>query len=111
MFDNLIDLKFRNDNPTAIMIQTTWTPGTINVRIYGTKRYDVTSTTGPRTNPTEPKTVKIPEGEQCTPGEGAPGFTVTDTRTLKDVRTGQVRSETRTVRYNPSPTIECGDDD
>ncbi len=110
VFDNLIDLKFHNDNPTAVMIQTAWTPGTITVRIYGTKRYDVTSTTGPRTNPTDPKTVTIAEGEECTPGKGAPGFTVTDTRTLKDVSTGQVRSETRTVRYNPSPIIECGDD-
>ena len=26
VFDNVIDLKFRNDNPTAIMIQTVWTP-------------------------------------------------------------------------------------
>ena len=110
VFDNLIDLKFRNDNPTAIMIQTVWTPGSITVRIYGTKRYDVTSATGPRTNPTEPKTVSIPEDEPCTPSKGAPGFTVTDTRTLKEISTGQVRSETRTVRYNPSPVIECGDD-
>ncbi|MBV9921852.1 MAG: VanW family protein [Pseudonocardia sp.] len=111
VFDDLIDLKFRNDNPTAVMIHTTWTPGAINVRIYGTKRYDVTSTTGPRTNPTRPKTVTIPEGERCTPSKGAPGFTVTDTRTLKDISTGQVRTEARSVRYNPSPTIECGDDD
>ena len=46
VFDDLIDLKFRNDNPTAVMIQTVWAPGSITVRIYGTKRYDVTSTTG-----------------------------------------------------------------
>jgi vancomycin resistance protein YoaR len=110
VFDDLIDLKFRNDNPTAIMIQTVWTPSSITVRIYGTKRYDVTSATGPRTSPTEPKTVTIPEDEKCAPSKGAPGFTVTDTRTLKEISTGQVRTETRTVRYNPSPIIECGDD-
>jgi vancomycin resistance protein YoaR len=110
VFDDVIDLKFRNDNPTAIMIQTVWAPGSITVRIYGTKRYDVTSATGPRTNPTEPKTVKIDDGEACSPSKGAPGFTVTDTRTLKEISTGQVRTETRTVRYNPSPVIECGDD-
>jgi vancomycin resistance protein YoaR len=110
VFDNLIDLKFRNDNPTAIMIQTAWTRSSITVWIYGTKRYDVTSATGPRTDPTEPKTVKIPEGEECTPSEGAPGFTVTDTRTMKEIGTGQVRTEARTVRYNPAPTIECDGD-
>ena len=92
------------------MIQTVWTPSSITVRIYGTKRYDVTSATGPRTSPTEPKTVTIPEDEKCAPSKGAPGFTVTDTRTLKEISTGQVRTETRTVRYNPSPIIECGDD-
>ncbi|MDT7576380.1 MAG: hypothetical protein QOH17_2713 [Pseudonocardiales bacterium] len=111
VFDNVIDLKFRNDNPTAIMIQTVWAPGTITVRIYGTKRYDVTSTPGPRTNPTDPKTVTLPADQPdqpCTASKGAPGFTITDTRTLREVSTGQVHTETRTVRYNPSPAIVCG---
>jgi vancomycin resistance protein YoaR len=111
VFDNVIDLKFRNDNPTAIMIQTVWAPGTITVRIYGTKRYDVTSTPGPRTNPTDPKTVTLPADQPdqpCTASKGAPGFTITDTRTLRDVSTGQVHTETRTVHYNPSPAIVCG---
>ncbi|HEY0816189.1 MAG TPA: VanW family protein [Pseudonocardia sp.] len=109
VFDNVIDLKFRNDNPTAVMIQTVWVPGSITIRILGTKRYDVTSTAGPRTNPTEPKTVTLPAGQHCTPSKGAPGFTITDTRTLREVGTGQTHSETRTVHYNPSPIIVCGD--
>jgi vancomycin resistance protein YoaR len=111
VFDNVIDLKFRNDNPTAVMIQTVWAPGTITVRIYGTKRYDVTSTPGPRTNPTDPKTVTLPADQPdqpCTASKGAPGFTITDTRTLREISTGQVHTETRTVRYNPSPAIVCG---
>lgn len=109
VFDDVIDLKFRNDNPTAIMIQTVWVPGAITVRILGTKRYDVTSTAGPRTNPTDPKTVTLPADQPCTPSKGAPGFTVTDTRALREISTGQVRTETRTVRYNPSPIIVCGE--
>ena len=110
VFDNIIDLKFRNDSDTAIMIQTVWTPSTITVRMFGTKYYEVTSVPGPRTLPTEPKTVTIPSGESCSPSKGAPGFTVTDTRTLRDLRTGEVRTDpTRTVRYNPSPIVECGD--
>jgi vancomycin resistance protein YoaR len=108
VFDNVIDLKFRNDNPTAVMIQTVWVPGAITVRILGTKRYDVTSTAGPRTDPTDPKTVTLPADQPCTPSEGAPGFTITDTRTLREISTDQVRTETRTVHYNPSPIIVCG---
>jgi vancomycin resistance protein YoaR len=109
VFDNIIDLKFRNDNPTAIMIQTTWTPSSLNVKIFGSKIWEVTSASGPRTSPTEPTPITIPAGEQCTPSKGAPGFTITNTRTLKNVQTGAVRTDpTRTVKYNPSPIVICG---
>ncbi|MFC4946874.1 VanW family protein [Pseudonocardia sp. GCM10023141] len=108
VFDDVIDLKFRNDNPTGVMIQTIWTPTSLTVKIFGTKRYEVTSTPGPRTNPTSPNTITIPAGQQCAPSTGAPGFTITDTRTLKEVSTGQVRNEVRTVRYDPSPNVVCG---
>jgi vancomycin resistance protein YoaR len=111
VFDDKIDMKFRNDNPTGILIQTAWTPQSITVRLFGTKRYEVTSTPGPRTNPTEPQKVTIGDGEPCAESDGAPGFTVTDTRTLREISTGKVRSETRTVKYNPSPIVRCEDDD
>lgn len=111
VFGDAIDMRFRNDNPTGVMIQTAWTPQSITVRLFGTKRYDVTSTPGPRTNPTEPEKVKIPDGQPCVASKGAPGFTVTDTRTLREISSGQVRRETRTVKYNPSPIVECDDDD
>ena len=102
-----LDMRFRNDGPTGVLIQTAWTPSSLTVRLYGTKRYDVTSSTGPRTNPTEPTKVEIPAGKPCAPSQGAPGFTVTDTRTLRDVKTGQVRTERRTTKYNPSPIVTC----
>jgi vancomycin resistance protein YoaR len=108
VFEGSIDLKFRNENPTGVLIQTVWTPSSLTVRLYGTKVYDVTSTPGPRTKPTSPKTITIPAGEPCSPSQGAPGFTVTDTRTLRNVSTGESRNETRTVRYNPSPIVVCG---
>ena len=102
VFDDTIDLKFRNDNPTGVMIQTAWTPESITVRLFGTKRYEVTSTPGPRTKPDR-------AGEGVHPGGRAvraratarPGFTVTDTRTLREISTGQVRTETRTVQVQP----------
>jgi vancomycin resistance protein YoaR len=107
VFEGAIDLKFRNDSPTGVLIQTVWTPSSLTVRLYGTKHYDVTSTTGPRTNPTEPTNIELPAGPDCKPSLGAPGFTVTDTRTLHDVKTGQVRTERRTTKYNPSPIVTC----
>ncbi|WP_214367914.1 VanW family protein [Pseudonocardia sp. H11422] len=108
VYNDVIDVKFRNDGPTGVLIQTIWTPSSLTVKMFGTKRYEVTSATGPRTNPTSPNTVTIPAGRPCAPSQGAPGFTATDTRTLRDVQTGETRSETRTVKYNPSPIVVCG---
>ncbi|WP_219413865.1 VanW family protein [Pseudonocardia nigra] len=108
VYNDVIDVKFRNDNPTGVLIETVWTPQSLTVRLNGTKRYEVTSTPGPRTNPTEPHTVTIPAGEPCSPSRGAPGFTITDTRTLREISTGEVSTETRTVTYNPSPIVICG---
>lgn len=103
-----LDLKWRNDTPGGVLVQTIWTPSTLTVKVWGTKRFVVTSTPGPRTNPTEPTQVTIPAGEPCTPSQGAPGFTITDTRTIRDLATGAVRSEKRTTKYNPAPIVTCG---
>ena len=51
----------------------------------------------------------ISDDEKCNPSNGAPGFTITDTRTLRNVNTGEVRRETITTRYNPSPRVVCED--
>jgi vancomycin resistance protein YoaR len=104
-----IDNKFRNDNPNPIMIRTRWSPTSVTVQIYGQRRYEVTGEFGPRTNPTQPHEVTIPAGEDCHASNGAPGFTITDTRTRRDVNTGEVTRETITTRYNPSPRVVCED--
>ncbi|GAA1879300.1 hypothetical protein GCM10009836_70840 [Pseudonocardia ailaonensis] len=108
VFDDIIDLKFRNDGPTGVLIQTIWTPSSLTVKMFGTKRYEVTSETGARTNPTEPQTINLPAGAGCTASKGAPGFTTTDTRVMRNLETGEVTRKTRSVKYNPSPNVVCG---
>jgi vancomycin resistance protein YoaR len=108
VFDDIIDLKFRNDGPTGVLIQTFWTPQNLTIKMFGTKRYEVTSEQGPHTNPTDPQTITVPAGQQCSPSKGAPGFTTTDTRVMRNLETGEVTRKTRTVRYNPSPIVVCG---
>ncbi|ANI38129.1 VanW family protein [Mycolicibacterium vaccae] len=105
---NDIDVKFRNDGPTPVQIQTTWTSSSITVQIFGIKRYEVTSAQSPRSKPTQPQTITIPDGESCSASSGAPGFTITDTRTLRDITTGETRRESHTVRYDPIPKVVCG---
>jgi vancomycin resistance protein YoaR len=103
-----IDLKFTNIMDTGIAIQTIWTPSSITVRLWGTKKYEVESIAGPRTNPTEPPTRQGP-AQNCKAGNGSPGFTITDTRIVREIGTGrEVSRNTRTVKYNPNPKIVCG---
>ncbi|WP_170212071.1 VanW family protein [Saccharothrix australiensis] len=104
--NSLIDIKFTNPDETGVAIQTIWTPSTIRIVLWGTKNYDVTGSTSAKTNQTPPNEVKKTT-QPCVASAGAEGFTVTDTRTIKDRRTGQTRSESRTVRYDPSPKIVC----
>ncbi|SEP52789.1 VanW family protein [Amycolatopsis saalfeldensis] len=105
---SVIDLKFTNDSDTGIAIQTIWSPSSLTVKLWGTKRYTVESVPGSRSSPTDPPTKPGP-AENCHASNGAPGFTTTDTRVLKDVSSGrEVSRHTRTVRYNPQPKITCG---
>jgi vancomycin resistance protein YoaR len=105
---SVIDLKFTNDSATGIAIQTIWTPSSLTVKLWGTKRYTVESIPGTRANPSDPQTKPGP-AENCHASNGAPGFTTTDTRVLKDASSGrEVSRSTRTVRYNPQPKITCG---
>jgi vancomycin resistance protein YoaR len=108
VFEGLIDLVFRNDAPTGALIETSWTPTSVTVRIWGTKNYDVESVTGGRSNFTQPDTVTIPAGEKCQASSGSQGFTVTNTKIVRDARTGKELSRaTRTVVYNPAPKVVC----
>ncbi|MEU7478608.1 VanW family protein [Lentzea sp. NPDC042327] len=104
--NSLIDIAFTNPDDTGVAIQTIWTPSSIKIVLWGTKNYDVTGSTSGEFAPTQPQEKKITK-EGCTPSNGAPGFSVTDTRTIKDRRTGQTRSESRTVRYDPQFKIIC----
>ncbi|MFD9702629.1 VanW family protein [Lentzea sp. NPDC059081] len=104
--NSLIDIAFTNPDDTGVAIQTIWTGSTITIRLWGTKNYDVTGSTSGEFNPTQPQEKKVSKAG-CAPSNGAPGFSVTDTRTIKDRRSGQSRSESRTVRYDPQFKIIC----
>lgn len=107
VFEGAIDVKFRDDATTGILIQTAWTPSEVTVTLWGTKHVDVESITGPRTDFTEPKTETI-HGQPCVATSGARGFTVTDTRVIRDARThAEVSRHTRKVRYDPVPHVIC----
>ncbi len=104
---SVIDLRFTNDSETGVAIQTIWTPSSLKVVLWGTKRYQIEGATSEKSNFTEPQTV-YKETQPCAAGNGAQGFTVTDTKIIKDLNGAEIRRENRTVKYDPSPKIVCG---
>jgi len=107
VFEGAIDVKFRDDSSTGILIQTAWTPSSVTVTLWGTKHVDVESITGPRTDFTDPTTETI-HGQPCTATQGSRGFTVTDTRVIRDARThAELSRHTRKVTYDPVPHVIC----
>ncbi|MEV6215204.1 VanW family protein [Nocardia sp. NPDC051833] len=108
VFDGAIDLAFRNTTATGVYIQAVATGSDITVRLWGTKTVDVESITGEKSKPTEPQEITLPKGKDCIASEGAPGFTISDTRVITDRKTGaQVSRHTRTVKYDPIPIVKC----
>ncbi|WP_330233557.1 VanW family protein [Nocardia sp. NBC_00508] len=108
VFDGAIDLRFRNNSQTGVYVEAFVTDSEVTVRLWGTKSVDVESVTGEKTKPTEPKTITLPKGKDCIASEGAPGFTITDTRVITDRKTGrEVSRTTRTVKYDPIPVVKC----
>ncbi len=107
VFEGAIDVKFRADSSTGILIQTAWTPSSVTVTFWGTKHVDVESITGPRTDFTEPQTQTI-QGQPCISSQGSRGFTVTDTRVIRDARTkAEISRRTHKVVYDPIPRVIC----
>lgn len=108
VFDGAIDLQFRNNTPHGLYIQALADSSQVTVRIWGTKTVNVESITGEKTKPTEPETITLPEGDDCIPSQGAPGFTISDTRVITDINTGrEISRTTRTVKYDPVPEVKC----
>ena len=87
-------------------ITTDVTGDSVTVRLHGVKQVDVESIPGERTNPTSPQKVEL-SGEDCSPSSGAPGFTTTDTRVIRDLKGKELSRETQRTVYDPQPIVSC----
>ncbi|HZB19683.1 MAG TPA: VanW family protein [Blastococcus sp.] len=108
VYEGQIDLQWRNDTDTGVYIDTTWTPGTITVTFYGTKRYEIQSISSNRVNVREPVVQEKPDDGTCKPQGGSQGFDITVTRVFRDLSTGaEVRREDFRTHYAAEPIIRC----
>lgn len=105
VYEGAIDLQFKNTTNTPVRIETDFGSGKIAVRFKGTKTYDVESVNNGRWATTQPTRMSV--GEDCSPSSGAPGFTTSDTRIIKDLSGREVSRETTTTVYDPQPIVSC----
>jgi vancomycin resistance protein YoaR len=108
VYEGQIDLQWRNDTETGIYVQTEWVPGTLTVRFWGTKYYDVQSVSSERRNLRQPAVQEKVDDGNCTPQSGSTGFDITVTRVFKDVQSGaELRRESFDTRYAAEAVIRC----
>jgi vancomycin resistance protein YoaR len=100
------DFRFMDDAPTGVLITTSYTATSITVTFWGTKRYDVTSESGPRTRIRQFGTEYV-DRPDCTASTGAEGFDIVVTRVFS-VGGKVVKREPFKTRYLPEPHFVCG---
>lgn len=100
-----LDLKFKNDSRSGVVIDTSYTDTSITVSMWSTKRYDIKTKWGPKTNPTQPQTKHL-TGKDCIPTEGIPGFSQEAWR-LFFVDGKEIKRERFFWRYKAEPKFIC----
>ena len=107
MFDGEIELAFSNDYDTGVLVQTVWTDSDITVRLWGTKHVEVESISGDRFDFTSSQVVVKPYGQSCTPSGGTQGFSIVNTRVMRDLAGAEIRREDFTTVYNGQQNVIC----
>jgi len=100
------NLIFQNNEPTAIVITTSYTGTSLTVTFWGTKYYDVTSASSARYAPTTTGTVYNARPD-CEASKGEGGFQIDITQTLSQNGV-VVKVNHLHTRYSPEPIIICG---
>ena len=100
-----IDVKFRNDSPHGILIDTSYTATSVTVAMWGTKRYDIETVYGPRTNQVEPKPIYLQE-DDCNATTGLPGFSQEAWRVFKQ-NGKEVKRQRFSWKYSAEPKFIC----
>jgi vancomycin resistance protein YoaR len=100
------NLIFQNNEPTGILITTSYTGTSLTVTFWGTKYYDVTASQSARYDITTTGTVYDPRPD-CEASTGEQGFQIDVTQTLSQngvvVQTNHLHT-----KYDAEPIIICG---
>ncbi|MCI9889266.1 VanW family protein [Micrococcales bacterium 31B] len=105
-----LDVKFKNDTDTAILMKSWVANGKLTVEMWGTKHWDITTTTSERYNFRAPRTVES-RVANCQPNSvGMSGFSVDVVRNWHKIGDpAVVRSEKLSWTYDPTDRVRCLD--
>ncbi|WP_176451674.1 VanW family protein [Enemella dayhoffiae] len=111
IYSGSIDVQFKNTTDAAIYVEASNAKsspggkGSITVRIWGTKKWDVESPEPTKSNFYDGKKL-VDTKPGCTPQSASPGFTASYYRVWK--QNGQViRREDKTWKYSATDEIKC----
>ncbi len=109
-----VDLRFKNDTPYGVLIETWIKPSTsgsqgeMHARFWSTKHWEISTSTSDRYDFTQEETRYITDDE-CVPHEGYGGFDIDVFRYFRKPGNDEVvRKETFHTTYTPSDTVVCG---
>lgn len=106
VYEGAIDLQFKNGSDYPVQVVTSVGGGSVTVKLMGVKTVDVESVNNGRWAPTSPQRMEL-TGDDCSPSGGAPGFTTSDTRIIRDLNGNEMNRETTTTVYDPQPIVTC----
>lgn len=108
LYEGQIDMRWRNDSPYGVLLQSWIADGKLHVAAWSTPYYTVETTTSPRTNVVA-ATTDHRSGASCAPQSmGSGGFSVSVWRKVTVTATGdEVINETNKWRYRPQNAVVC----
>ena len=103
-----INMRWRNDSPHGVLMQSYIAGGRLHVVAWSTKYYTVTDSTSARSDVVA-ATIEHKSGAGCLPqSRGNPGFSVTVSRKVAVAATGEVViDESNSWRYKPQNGVVC----
>jgi vancomycin resistance protein YoaR len=105
-----LDMQFRNNTDYGVLIDTSYSDGSVTVSMWSTQVWDeVTTEWSDRRNVTTPERMYLEPGPDCIETAGIDGFTQDAWRVFH--RDGEeVSREKFTWRYDAEPEVICGEE-
>ena len=100
-----VDMQFRNNLDSPIMIDASYTNSTLTIAIYGKKKFEVDTITGERRN-IRAFEILDDDSPTCIHQDGVEGFDISVTRVVK-LNGTEVERKTFATHYTPEDRITC----